>query len=143
MKILGLSARDYRRKATAWGGTAQRGRAADPRRKPKSTAAWTSGATRPRARTATTAACAANPPRNPPRETRKKIPKAAKDRADGFSLMRVRIDVATNAAAIGDPIGSAKSSTARAEGRATTRRARKPAVIARPIAAKLSISPRK
>src|SRR5213596_4269728 len=101
MKILGLSARDYRRKATASRVTAHRPRAANPMRKPKSTAAWTSAANPPRARTATTAACAANPPRNPPRETRKKIPKAAKDKADGLSLIRVRIDVATNAAAIG------------------------------------------
>src|SRR6059058_6617323 len=143
MKILGLSARDYRRKATASRVTAHRPRAANPMRKPKSTAAWTSAANPPRALTDTTVACAANPPRNPPRETRKKIPSAAKDRADGLSLIRVKIDVATNAAAIGEPIGSAKSSTARAEGLATTKRARNPAVIARPIAAKLSIRPRK
>src|SRR5204862_3499930 len=142
MKILGLSARDYRRKATASRVTAHRPRAANPMRKMKSTAAWTSAANPPRARTATTVACAANPPRNPPRETRKKIPKAAKDRADGLSLIRVRIDVATNAAAIGEPIGSAKSSTARAEGRATTGRAGKPAGIAGALEEKLSIGPR-
>src|SRR5207237_10011467 len=76
------------------------------------------------AEAAATTACAARARRNPPRETRKKMPRAANEKADGFSFTRVRTAVATNEAAIGAATGRAKLSIARRDGRARWRMTR-------------------
>src|SRR5205807_777469 len=133
----------HRRKDAARRVTARRPRAASPITNPRRTTAWAPAASPPRTRAATTTACAANPPRNPPRETRKKMPRAANEKADGFSFTRVRTAVATNEAAIGAATGRAKLSIARRDGRARSRMTRNAADMPRPITAKLSMSPRK
>ena len=43
----------------------------------------------------------------PPKDTKKKMPSAANDSADGFSLIRVRSAAATNPPAIGEAIETA------------------------------------
>src|SRR5436853_4826286 len=133
----------HRRKDAARRVTARRPRAASPITNPRRTTAWAPAASPPRTRAATTTACAANPPRNPPRETRKKMPRAANEKADGFSFTRVRTAVATNEAAIGAATGRAKLSIARRDGRARSRMTRNAADMQRPITEKVSISPRK
>src|SRR5437667_400681 len=133
----------HRRKEAASRVTARRPKAASPMTNPRRTTAWAPAANPPRTRDATTAACAANPPRNPPTDPRKKMPRAANEKADGFSFTRVRTAVATNAAAIGAATGRARLSIARRDGRARARMTRKAADMPRPITAKLSMSPRK
>src|SRR5439155_65318 len=97
----------HRRKEAASRVTARRPRAASPITNPRRTTAWAPAANPPTTRAATTTACAANPPRNPPRDTRKKMPRAANENADGFSFTRVRTADATNEAAIGAATGRA------------------------------------
>src|SRR2546430_7332986 len=135
--------RDQRRKEAASRVTARRPTAASPITNPRRTTAWAPAANPPRTRAATTTACAANPPRNPPREKRKKIPRAANENADGFSFTRVRTAVATDAAAIGAATGRARLSIARRDGRARSRMTRDAADMPRPITAKLSMNTRK
>src|SRR5436309_502670 len=133
----------HRRKEAASRVTARRPRAASPITNPRRTTAWAPAANPPTTRAATTTACDANPPRNPPRETRKKMPRAANEKADGFSFTRVRTAGATNEAAIGAATGRARLSIARRDGRARSRMTRNTADMPRPITAKLSMSPRK
>jgi len=71
------------------------------------------------------------------------MPRAANDNADGLIFTRVRTAVATKAAAIGEATGRASVSIGSCVGREKAMRARNAAVIPRPIAAKLSIKPRK
>src|SRR2546426_10806201 len=86
----GFLRRPQRRKVAASRVTVHNPNPAKATRKPRRTVACTASANTPIVRTARTTPWAASPPRMPPNETRKKIPRAANDNADGFSLMRVR-----------------------------------------------------
>src|SRR2546425_1653927 len=123
--------------------TIQRPNDISPRRNPTRTVACASAANTPTERAAATAAWAARPPMKPPRDTRKKIPSTANENADGFTLIRVRSAVATNAEAIGAAIGRARVSIGSRTERVALRKAMYPPVATRLIAAKLSMSPRK
>src|SRR5213593_4394806 len=139
----GFLRRPQRRNVAASRVTVHNPNAAKARRKPRRTVACAASANTPIARTARTTAWAASPPRMPPNDTRKKIPRAANDNADGFSLMRVRTAAATNPPPIGDAMESARLSIGRRREWVAARRARNAPVTPRPISAKLSMRPRK
>src|SRR5205823_8557056 len=79
----------------------------------------------------------------PPKDTKKKMPSAANDRADGFRLIRVRSAAATNPPAICDAIETATLSTGKRYDCVAIRRTKNGALATRPIVAKLSMRPRK
>src|SRR5256712_6331480 len=106
----GFLRRPQRRNVAASRVTVQSPSAENASRNPSKIVAWASAASTPMARAARRTPSAASPPRMPPRETRKKIPRAANDSADGFSLIRVRSAAATNPPAIGDAIQTARLS---------------------------------
>src|SRR5438445_1706640 len=139
----GLLRRPQRRNAAASRVTVHNPRAARASRKPNKMVASAGTAITPIARAASRTPSAARPPRMPPRETRKKIPSAANDNADGLSLIRVRSAAAANPPAMGDAIATARLSIGRPSDRVATRRTKNGALATSPIVAKLSIRPRK
>src|SRR5947209_14402486 len=135
--------RPQRRNAAASRVTVHNPRAARARRKPNKMVASAATAITPIARAASKTPSAARPPRIPPRETRKKMPSAANDNADGFSLIRVRSAAAANPPAMGDAIATARLSIGRPRFWVATRRMKNGALATSPIVAKLSMRPRK
>src|SRR3989454_424200 len=121
----GFLRRPQRRNVAASRVTVHKPNAAKATRNPTRTVACAASASTPIARAARTTPWAASPPRMPPNETRKKIPRAASDSADGFSLMRVRTAAATNPPPIGDAMESARLSIGRRREWGAARRARK------------------
>src|SRR5437667_761342 len=132
-----------RRNAAASRVTVHSARAAKTRRNPSRIVACASAANTPIPRAARMTPSAARPPRMPPRDTKKKMPNAANDSADGFSLIRVRSAAATNPPAIGEAIETATLSIGKRNDWVAIRRTKNGALATRPIVAKLSIRPRK